>query len=308
MNAPVPLRDSRSEYERRIHRVLAFIDQHLDEPLDLEALAAVAHFSPFHFHRLFTAWCGETLGDYLRRRRVETAALRLATQPRLSVLEAALAVGFGSGEAFARAFKVRFGATPSEWRRSGLRKIDQAERKPGQSAAAEGFDDGFPATPSSEQPMNVTLVDRQPADVAYFRYTGPYGDPVSHFWMEQMAPWMAANQLFGQVRYGISHDDPDITEAARCRYDACVEVPPQAVLSGNPQRTTLPGGRYACTRFEGTVKQIGDSWAALLRGWLPSSGLQLDARPFLEHYPLDARFDPQTGVFDCDLCIPVAPL
>ena len=68
--------DSRSEYERRINRVTAHIDQHLDQPLDLEALAAVANFSAFHFHRLFRAWTGETLGDYLRRRRVEIGALR----------------------------------------------------------------------------------------------------------------------------------------------------------------------------------------------------------------------------------------
>ena len=59
--------DSRAEYRSRMHRVLAHIDAHLDEPLDLSSLAGVAHFSPFHFHRLFAAWTGETLGDYLRR-------------------------------------------------------------------------------------------------------------------------------------------------------------------------------------------------------------------------------------------------
>ena len=119
MASASPPRDggsSSAEYERRIHRVVAHIDQHLDEPLDLETLAAVANFSAFHFHRLFRAWTGETLGDYLRRRRVETGALRLVTQPGSSVLEIALAVGFGSGEAFARAFKARFGASPSGWR------------------------------------------------------------------------------------------------------------------------------------------------------------------------------------------------
>lgn len=306
-------RDSRSEYERRIHRVLAHIDAHLDQPLALDALAAVAHFSPFHFHRLFTAWCGETLGDYLRRRRLEVAALRLATQPQLSVLEVALGVGFGSGEAFARAFKQRFGASPSEWRAQRKTdqvqsKIDQLERNGGQAGAAGVGEHGFPATPYVEQPMNVTLVDRQPVDVAYYRYTGPYGPAVGRFWFEQVAPWMAANQLMGRPRYGLSHDDPDITDADRCRYDAAVEVPPGEVLSGQPQRATLPGGRYACMPFEGTVDIINEAWRRLLRDWLPGSGLQLDARPFLEHYPVDAPYDPATGVFGCELCIPVSPL
>jgi AraC-like DNA-binding protein len=54
--------DSRSEYVARMHRVLEYIERHLDERLELETLAGVANFSSFHFHRLFTAWMGETLG------------------------------------------------------------------------------------------------------------------------------------------------------------------------------------------------------------------------------------------------------
>ncbi len=302
--------DSRAEYERRIHRVMAHIDSRLDQPLDLESLAAVANFSAFHFHRLFRAWTGETLGDYLRRRRVETGALRLLTQPRSTVLEVALAVGFGSGEAFARAFKLRFGATPSAWREE--RNSDQAQRSLGQAASGVDFDHGFSATPTNEDStMNaaiVTLIDMPATSVAYHRYTGPYGQPVARFWMERVAPWMEENKLFGRERYGIAHDDPAITEPAKCRYDAGVVAAAQEVLSGVPMRTTLPGGRYACTRFEGTVDEIDAAWQRVLGGWLPTSGLQLDARPFLEHHPVEAKFDPKTGVFDCNLCVPVAAL
>jgi len=73
MNSP----RSRDVYVDRMHRVTEYIDQHLDQFLDLETLAEVAHFSPFHFHRLFSALMGETLGAYLRRRRCEVAATRL---------------------------------------------------------------------------------------------------------------------------------------------------------------------------------------------------------------------------------------
>jgi AraC family transcriptional regulator len=108
-----------------MHRVTAYIDQHLDQYLDLETLAEVAHFSPFHFHRLFSALMGETLGAYLRRRRCEVAATRLLAQPKLSVLQIALGVGFGSAEAFTHAFGARFGCSPTTWR------LQQA---PGQAA------------------------------------------------------------------------------------------------------------------------------------------------------------------------------
>jgi len=75
-----------------MHRVLQHIDEHLDQQLELDDLAEVANFSSFHFHRLFTAWMGETLGEYLRRRRLVTAAQRMAAQPRLPILEVALGV------------------------------------------------------------------------------------------------------------------------------------------------------------------------------------------------------------------------
>src|SRR5258708_32304072 len=129
---------SRAVYEARMHRVLEYIDRHLDEQLELDSLAKVAAFSPFHFHRLFTAWFGETLGDYVRRRRLETAAMRLVAQPRLTVTQVALSVGFGSTEAFARAFKTRFGSTPTEWRQAQGSNRDQLNRKPDQAPPRAG--------------------------------------------------------------------------------------------------------------------------------------------------------------------------
>src|SRR5262249_61016260 len=107
--------DSRAEYTKRMHRVLEYIDSQLDQPLELSTWAEGGHFPPFHFHRLFSAWMGETFGDYLRRRRLEVAAMRLAAQPSLPVLNVALSVGFGSSEAFTRAFKARFGSAPTVW-------------------------------------------------------------------------------------------------------------------------------------------------------------------------------------------------
>jgi AraC family transcriptional regulator len=73
--------DCRGEYARRMHWVLEHIERHLDGDTELATLAAVANFSPFHFHRGFSAWMGETPGNYLRRRRIEVAAMRLSAQP-----------------------------------------------------------------------------------------------------------------------------------------------------------------------------------------------------------------------------------
>ena len=305
---------SRLEYERRMHRVIAHIDEHLDQPLDLHKLADVAHFSRFHFHRIFAAWMRETLGDYLRRRRVEVAAMRLASQPSLTVLEAALSVGFGSPEAFARAFRNRFGCSATTWRtqQSAQRRqnsnLGQVTSKKGQVPIVDSAEHVASLTENMEAIMNVKLVDREPATVAYLRHLGPYGESISRFWQNTYYPWAAANNLLEKARYGISYDDPSITAEEQCRYDACVQVSPDFVVSGGALKTTVPGGKYAVLRYFGTGGQIVDAWTSLLRQWLPASGYQLDARPCFEYYPTDGKCDPETGAFECELCIPVAPL
>jgi AraC family transcriptional regulator len=296
-----------------MHRVLAHIDTHIDQPMDLATLADVAHFSPFHFHRLFTAWMGETLGDYLRRRRVEIGAQRLLLRPDLSVLNAALAVGFGSGEAFARAFKLRFACSPTQWRaaqQAPQSNLSQGQRKLDQ-ATGDGFgDDGVPSPPSLEMLMNyqVTLADRPAVQVAYLRHVGPYGDGVGQFWQKEFHPWRHQHGLQDQPCYGIGHDDPLITDPALCRYDACTEYPANFVPPRHMLTTTLPGGRFAVMPFEGTPQSIGEAWQYLFRHWLPQSGHQIANAPCFEHYAATSKYDPVTGVFTCDLCVPLVPL
>lgn len=310
---------SRSEYERRMHRVLAYIDGHLDAPLDLAKLAEVAHFSPFHFHRLFAAWMGETLGEYLRRRRVEVAAMRLAAQPRVPILSVALDVGFGSAEAFSRAFRNRFGSSPSAWRaaqvqlRRQLRHASQLNSNPNQVSGDTFMEHTTSRNHHREvdmfTTMQVTLIERKPVTIAYLRHVGPYGQAIADFWQRTYVPWAITNRLGpDHARYGISYDDPSITDPSQCRYDACAEVADDFIPTGGALKTTLPGGRYAVVSFYGSVDQIAATWATLLRDWLPASGLQLDARPSFEYYPKGAKYNPETGEFACEICIPVAPL
>ncbi|AZD20855.1 Transcriptional regulator, AraC family [Pseudomonas chlororaphis subsp. aurantiaca] len=306
------------EYTLRMNRVLEHIDQHLDQPLELAELAQVAHFSPFHFHRLFTAWVGETLGDYLRRRRLACAAYQLASHPEMSILEVALEVGFSSGEAFSRAFKQHFSVTPSTWRstepkRWHRRLSDVRERRlrelsnPDQTHIP-AFDDPDAFIHLKELTMNVILKELPPVRVAYLRYIGPYGPGIGTFWRDTVAPWMVENGLLGRVRYGIGHDDPYVTPPEKCRYDACVEVPADFKASAPAVVTTLLGGLYAVAHYQGKGPDIADAWTELCRDWLPKSGMQFDARPAFERYPVDAKYDMKTGELECEICIPVKAL
>ena len=87
---------TRKEYAARMNRVVDNIESHLADPLDLRHLAGVACFSPFHFHRLFRAWMGETLQDFVHRLRLERAAQILVFQRSKSVSDISLDCGFSS--------------------------------------------------------------------------------------------------------------------------------------------------------------------------------------------------------------------
>lgn len=316
----------RAEYARRMNRVLNYIDQHLDQPLELAQLADVANFSRFHFHRIFAAWMGETLGDYARRRRLEKAAFRLSCGTNESVLETALATGFGSGEAFARAFKQKFGCTPSAWRADTANRMamqaaaigqrhtmgndsnpDQVFGNPDQ-AGPRRFDETGDSTQSKGIAMEVQVLDLPATRVAYQRLIGPYGPAIGTFWRGTMAPWMQSHGLGANICYGVGYDDPSITPPDKCRYDACVEVPADFQPGAQADIATLPGGRYAVARFKAQPLAIADAWTWLTREWLPSSGLQCDDRPCFERFHTATAMDPVTGEFSCDICIPVRAL
>lgn len=86
-------------YQQRIGLVLRHIEQNLDSRPDLDELARIACFSPYHFHRIFSAMVGESVAAYVRRLLLERAAMQLGHSPE-SVTQIALGAGYESVDAF----------------------------------------------------------------------------------------------------------------------------------------------------------------------------------------------------------------
>jgi AraC-like DNA-binding protein/predicted transcriptional regulator YdeE len=105
-----------------IKKALLYIDNHLDESIDIKSIASHFNFSAFYFHRLFSAIVGKTLAAYIRDRRLQSACVLLATGNK-SMLEIGLDCGFDSAQSFARTFKQAYGLTPSEYRKTGLQPV-----------------------------------------------------------------------------------------------------------------------------------------------------------------------------------------
>src|SRR5262252_9073500 len=105
-------------YHARMQRVLDHIDRHLDDDLDLDALSSVAAYSKYHFHRQFTATFGLSVHRYIQLARLKRASYRLAYRDAQSVTDIAMDAGYDAPDAFARAFRQRFGQSPSSFRKS----------------------------------------------------------------------------------------------------------------------------------------------------------------------------------------------
>jgi AraC family transcriptional regulator len=102
----------------RLNQAMEYIEQHLDQRIEVAELARIAVTSEYHFRRLFSALAGIPLSEYIRRRRLTVAGAQvLAGQETL--LDVAVRYGYGSGEAFARAFRAVHGVGPGEARRTG---------------------------------------------------------------------------------------------------------------------------------------------------------------------------------------------
>ncbi|QGH59800.1 helix-turn-helix domain-containing protein [Serratia proteamaculans] len=110
-----------------IHDLLDWIENHLDQPLLLDNVAAKSGYSKWHLQRMFRSTTGHALGSYIRERRLSQAAQALRSSPR-PILDIALQFHFDSQPSFSRAFKKQFGKTPAVYRRTT--RWDVAEMRP----------------------------------------------------------------------------------------------------------------------------------------------------------------------------------
>lgn len=101
-----------------IENTIAFIEEHLNEKLDLEAVAEAMHYSKYHLHRMFGEITGITLHDYVIRRQLTEAAKLLVFSER-PVLDIAICCGYESQQAFAAAFKAMYKLPPAKFREKG---------------------------------------------------------------------------------------------------------------------------------------------------------------------------------------------
>ena len=265
-----------NDYIQRINKVVAYINNYLDETLDLKTLANEAALSDFHFHRIFKALKGEAIGGYITRLRLEATA-RLLRYTALTIEEIAFNIGYETPASLSKAFKKQYGISPTEYRTNKDTYIMKKEIINPDLAL--------------KVPKIVTL---EPKNLIYVALTGAYGSLDYGKAYEQLWAVIKAQKLFtkGIESICISYDDPKITEGSLQRSDVCLAIHKPATPQEEVSCKTLAGGKYAVFFYQGSYENLSQVYDTAVR-WVIDHQYTLREEPFFEKYLNDARRTPK---------------
>lgn len=266
----------------RVNRGIDHVLRHLDAPVRLDAVAKAAGFSAFHFHRIFKSLLGESLGDFVKRVRLERSVVLMdrgapGLRKKPSLTDIALACGFASSADFTRCFKQHFGVAPSkfdvgEFRRSQRQTWQDAVDDPDHRHLLDRL-------PPGENPdgFEIQLRSLPARRVVYQRVANAFTPGRVTDAAREMVAWAQGHDIADGEWLGYMWDDPEIVAPADCRYDVgltTAELPANDLGLG---RIDFPAMTVAELEIIGGIdlEQRALDW--LYQTWLPASG----------HTPLD---------------------
>ncbi len=274
-------------------RALQFIENNLYKKILLKEIAREAYLSEFHFHRVFKSLTGETVKDFVLRLKIERSALRLQ-HSQDSIGQIAFDNGYENHETFTRAFKKYFQCTPQEYRET-VRQITATKQSNYLSNNINL------ETLHTEEPTIRYLPDLH---LAYIRHTGSY-DRVEHSFQRLML-W-AGKQFVLKLKpttLGIVHDNPDLTDEEKVRFDACVVVRKEVKPVGEIGYKKIEGGKFAIFRYKGAYDNFPMVYDYIYSVCLFERNWELADKPALEWYIQSPPwYKPENYV--TDFCVPI---
>jgi AraC family transcriptional regulator len=270
--------------------VLWAIERNLDRPLTLAGLADACGVSHFHLAHAFGRATGFSVMHYVRARRLTEAARALAAGDAPDILSLALDCGYGSHEAFSRAFRAQFGTTPEAVRRTGhvenLTMI-KAMKLPEKTDVALPP----PRLVSGDPMLVVGLVERH-------SFGATQGIPGQ--WQRFMQHYADIPDKVQPIPLGIS---ANMDDDGNFEYMAAVQVFTASDLPKGLQQWRIPAQHYAVFRHDAHVATLSQTYSAIFNEWLPAHGRRAANGPTIEHHR--ETFDPRTGLGGVDIWIPL---
>ncbi|UJH68524.1 GyrI-like domain-containing protein [Allomuricauda sp. SCSIO 65647] len=273
MDKKVGIRD---DYSVRINKVLNHIQANLESPFKLSELSAIGNFSRHHFHRIISAYLGEPLGGYIKRVRIEKAA-QLLRYSDSSITEISELVGYDTLSSLSAAFHKRFGLSPTAYRKKystpkSLHMMDRPEKV--------NFD--FCPTIKTIPPMKI----------AFVRVFGKYGhESIGEAW-DRLFKFATGQGLMDEKTkmFGISYDNPEITENEKYEYNACISIEKDIKPEGEVGMKEMKGGKYAVFTYKGSYENFPLIYELIFKEWLLKSEHELRDTEIFDRY-INTPFD-----------------
>lgn len=279
--------DLNINYTIRINRLFEFIDDNLEGDLSLNAIAKLAYFSPFHFHRIFKFITGETLNEYVTRRRIEKGALDLLHK-NITTTKIAHQYGFSDNSSFSRAFKKYYRVCPTEFINQNPHrhtKILPLNSKNGQdypdyTKYLSIIDD---LKNWIKMNSNIDVKEITGMNLAYITAIGPQNLENA---FGKLINWATQNGLMKNNAKFITiyHDSFKVTEASKVRLSAAIVIDEPVKKEGEIGRTSIEAGKYIVGRFTIGQNEFEKSWTGMFL-WMNENGYKkADKNPFEIYY------------------------
>jgi AraC family transcriptional regulator len=272
-----------------IGKALWFIESHFASDITLEAVADIGGVSRFHMTRAFAATTGHPIMQYVRARRLTEAARTLASGAP-DILVVALDAGYGSHEAFTRAFRDQFGLTPESIRaQRHADNIQLVEPIKMDQTLIENL-----RPPRFENAKRLLIAGLGE------RYTCETSAGIPAQWQRFLPHFGNVPGQVGRVAYGVSCNFDDL---GNFDYICGVELPDFARVPPDWSRVRIPEQRYAVFSHHDHISTIRRTWSTIWSKWLPESGHQPADAPNFERY--GESFNSQTGTGGLEIWIPL---
>jgi len=299
----------RKEHIARINKAILYIESNFSEKLVLSEIAKHAYFSSFHFHRLFSLVVGETVNNFIVRKRIEKAAGLLIHQNEIPITEISETIGFTSLSSFSRSFKKFYGISPIEFKESSpnkFSKICKTESKNGQVAVS--FEQYICSINNSINwfKMNAKTTVRKidKFEIAYISHQGEIKQVGETF--VRLIHWATPKGLMDQENLRLItlyHDSPKITEPSQISLSAGIILNSKTSVDGDIGLITLNPGKCIVSRFEITLDNFEKAWESNFV-WMSENGYKKGENEPFEIYHNNYLEHPENK-FIVDLCIPV---
>ena len=267
--------DTNNKHNKAINQCIDYINGHLNEAIELKRIAEIANISEFHFHRIFKAYIGGTVGTYISRLRLENAAQKLQITS-FTLAEIAERTGYQSQYSLSKAFKKHFGVTPSAFK--NIQTYFSSQFSNTEHEPLELLSGGIGVRFTPDFALHPNFVNIEKKNLVYIRIIAKYGSELDYrtAWKKLWQYAKQKNIVSENSEFiGLSFDDPNITSHEQCRFYACISTDKPLKPEGEFGLQTIENGKFAVFTHQGAYSGLNKLYQSIYMDWLPSTNKKL---------------------------------